>query len=295
MQKIAYLLVLFICSLNIFSTPVKLGEAIQSKKINCLVHGNNASTHYIEPIIAEFTNPGNESIAISIETGGMFIPEDAAKQNIVVTAAQSVTLLPHEKKFVKIKGMCTEEHDASGTDETIYTFQPSKDAKLQKLADFIAAKQYQTTAGQYAVWTLMNNDDLNSIYGADTTEENELKKFMASLTGKTFAIKNPDNYRTNYYAPPKEKVGGNFEYNFSKAKDVQIAMFDENGILVRELLNQKKVAAGDHQFNFEFDSSVYTDDVYHFKLIVENEVMVDQEWNIQNIRDRFKQKIENRN
>ncbi len=294
MQKSAIiLLLLFGCSIS-FGTPVKLGDALQSKKININVHGNSASTHYLEPLVAELTNAGNEAMTIAIESGDMFIPDDAAKQNIVVTGNQMLTLQPNEKKSVKIKGMCTESSDGCGSDETTYKFQAAGNANLKKLATFIDSKKYQTSTAQYAVWSLMNNDDLNSIYGADSTEENDLKKFMASLTGKTFAIKNKTDYRTNYYAPPVESVGGNFEYNFNKAKDVQIAMFDKNGILVRELFNQKKVAAGDHKFHFEFDSGVYTDDVYYFKLIVDNEVMVDQNWDIKEIRDRFKQKIENR-
>ncbi|MFN8238167.1 MAG: hypothetical protein U0T77_08365 [Chitinophagales bacterium] len=116
---------------------------------------------------------------------------------------------------------------------------------------------------------------------------------MASLTGKTYQLKTND-YRYNYYSPPREKVGGNFEYNFSKPQDVQIAMFDKNGILVRELFNQKKVAPGEHKMNFEFDSSVYTDDVYYFKLIAMNEVLVSEKWDIQAIRDSFKQKVQDR-
>ena len=89
-------------------------------------------------------------------------------------------------------------------------------------------------------------------------------------------------------------MGGNFEYNFSKSQDVQIAMFDKNGILVRELFNQKKVPSGSHTFTFEFDSNVYTDDVYYFKLIAMNDILVDQKWDVKGIRDSFKKKIENR-
>lgn len=63
-------------------------------------------------------------------------------------------------------------------------------------------------------------------YSSDSTK-NGLKKFMASLTGKTFTIKSKKDYKTNYYAPPKEKVGGNFEYSFTKPQDIQIAMFDK--------------------------------------------------------------------
>jgi hypothetical protein len=274
--------------------PLKIHDALMRKKVACIFHGNGASTHYLEPLSAELTNISNEAVNISIENGDMFIPDDPSLQNIVVTSPQAITLLPKEKKIIKIKGMCTEENDGSGKEETIYTFSPARDTSLKKLADFIALKKYQTSAAQYAVWSLMNKSDLNTIYSADSTEEKELKKFMASLTGRTYVVKK-DSYRYNYYAPPKETVGGNFGFSFSKPKDVQIAMFDKNGILVRELYNVKKVPAGDHTFKFEFDSSVYTEDVYYFKLIMGNEVMMTQELNTETIRDRMRKKIESGN
>lgn len=278
---------------NISGAALKLNEAIKTKKINCIIHGNSSSTHYLEPIILEVSNTGNEPISIAIESGDMFIPTDSNKQNIVATVSDLLVLQPKEKKFEKIKGMCTERNDGAGNDETIYTFKSNSNEKLKKLSDFIGTKKYQTSAGQYAVWSLINNDDINSIYSSDSTEENELKKFMASLTGKTYALK-IKNYKYNYYEPPKEKVGGNFEYSFSKAQDIQIAMFDKNGILVRELFNQKKVPAGTHKLSFEYDSSVYTEDIYYFKLIVGNDVMVNRKWDAAVMRDAFKKKIENR-
>ena len=73
--------------------------------------------------------------------------------------------------------MCTEQSDGAGNDATVYTFKSVNNEKLKKLSAFISDKKYQTSAAQYAVWSLMDNDDINSIYSADSTEENELKKF----------------------------------------------------------------------------------------------------------------------
>lgn len=275
------------------STTLSLSDVLKEKKVSCLIKGNGASTHYLEPILLEVTNLSNETVSIIIDNGDLFIPTDEHKQNIVVTEPEVLVLQPKSKQSIKVKGMCTEPNDASGTAETVYTFKPRDNEKLKKLSDFIAEKKYQSSAAQYAVWTLVTEGDINSIYSSDSIEENELKKFMANLTGKTFALKTKD-YRTNYYAPPKEKVGGAFEYSFIQAQDVQIAMFDKNGILVRELYNQKKVPAGAHKINFEYDSSVYTDDIYYFKLIAGNEVMVNRKWDAQAMRDAFKKKIENR-
>ena len=292
-KKLILLLLLLAFNMNfIFSKTITFNEALLSKKIQYTAHGNSNSTHYLEPIILEIANNSNEIFYINIENGDQFFPTDTNKQNIVITEQKLIVLQPKEKQSIKLKGMCTEQNNASGNDETVYTFNAKKNEQLTKLANYISTKKYQTSAAQYAVWSLMNNSDINAIYAADSTEENDLKKFMASLTGKTFAVKMKD-YKYNYYTPPREKVGGNFEYSFSKAQDIQIAMFDENGILIRELFNQKKVPAGAHKISFEYDSSVYTDAIYYFKLIVGNEVMVNRKWNAQAMRDSFKNKIEN--
>ena len=276
-----------------YGNAIKIDEALKTKKINVSIKGNANSTHYLEPIVLDVSNTSKSAISLEVQYGDLFIPTDESKQNIVVTNAKLITLKPNEKKSVRIKGMCIEPNDASGNGETVYMFKAVNDEKLKKLSDFIAQHKYQSSAAQFAVWCLVSDGDINSIYSSDSTEENNLKRFMASLTGKTFAVKTKD-YKTNYYAPPKEKVGGNFEYSFTKAQDIQIAMFNENGILVRELLNKKNVPAGTHHLSFEYDSSVYTDDIYYFKLIAGNDVMVNRKWNAKAMRDAFKQKYENR-
>lgn len=291
--KLVFLFLFFTFNLGFtIAKTISFSDALLSKKINYTAHGNSNSTHYLEPIIIELANNSNEIFYINFESGDQFFPTDTNKQNIVITEQRLIVLQPKEKQSVKLKGMCTEQNNASGNSETSYMFTDKKNEHLTKLTNFISTKKYQTSAAQYAVWSLMNNSDINAIYAADSTEENDLKKFMALLTGKTFAVKTKD-YKYNYYTPPREKVGGNFEYNFNKAQDIQIAMFDENGILVRELFNQKKVAAGNHKINFEYDSSVYTDAIYYFKLIVGNEVMVNRKWDAKAMRDAFKNKIEN--
>lgn len=286
------ILLLSFVAFNSFGAALSLQEAIKSKKIVCKINGNSGSTHYLDPLIIEITNLSNENVSVSWQDGDLFIPDDPSMQNIVATQPELISLLPKATKTAKIKGMCTEHHDKSGSPTTTYTFQPGNNESLKKLAKFISEKKYQTSAAQYAVWSLMDNDDLNSIFSADSTEERQLKDFMASLTGKTYTISK--DYKYSYYAPPREKVGGNFEYNFSKPQDVQIAMFDKNGILVRELFNKKKVPPGEHKLSFEFDASVYTDDVYYFKLIAMNEVLISREWNVKAIRDAFKKKVEDR-
>jgi len=113
---------LIVFYLSITANGIKLNEAIQTKKINCVIHGNSSSTHYLEPIVVELTNNSTETVTINIDNGDLFVPIDSNKQNIVVTENEMLVLKPKQKQSFKIKGMCIESGDGSGNDETMYTF-----------------------------------------------------------------------------------------------------------------------------------------------------------------------------
>jgi hypothetical protein len=263
-----------ICCLLTFSAsanPLHLLDAQSQKKVQYTISPNDGSTHYLEPLKMSVQNLANENLQILVSNGDICIPSDAQVQNIVITEQELITLKPKEKKEIALKGMCIEQSDRASGLNVLYTLKKNNDQKLLQLTQFLESKKLQTSAAQYAVWALVDSGDINTIFAADTAEENSLKRFMAQLTGRTFSVTNKNDYRTNYYAPPKERVGG-------------------NGILVRELFNQKNVAPGPHKLNFEYDSSVYTDDVYFFKLIVNNQVMVNRKWDVKAMRDSFKKK-----
>ncbi len=294
MKRIGFIFLIFmVFHHSVLGVSIKLNDAFNNKKIVGEIRGNSASTHYLEPIILDLTNSSNEFVNITIDNGDLFIPIDDTKQKIIVTSPQIITLQPKQRSILKIKGMCIQRNNAAGNNDTKYIFKTGDNEKLKNIAVFINEKKYQSTAAQQAVWCLVDNVDFNTIIAADSSEENNLKRFMAKLTGKTYAVQAKD-YTTSYYAPPREKVGGMFEYTIPIDKDVQIAMFNKDGILVRELFNQKKVVAGTHKINFEYDSSVYTDDVYYFKLIVNNNIFLSQKWDAGAMREKFKKNMQKR-
>ncbi|MCB0508780.1 MAG: hypothetical protein R2739_07290 [Chitinophagales bacterium] len=287
-------LILISSSLETFCKAIPLQDAIVKKMVHCTITGNDASIHYLEPIIIAVENKGNQTLQLTINSGDLFIPNDEKRQNIIATQAELIVLKPNEKIQKKIRGMCTEQSDMSGNSSIHYSIRPSKNDTLTELANFIAANKFQSAAGQLAVWTIADNSDINTVFSADSTEQEILKKYLAQLTGKTFAVKTND-YKTNYYAPPKSKVSGSIEFNFLDTKDVQVAMFNENGILVREIYNQKNIPPGKHTFQFSYDGSIYTDDIYHIKLIAGMDVMVDRVWDVKAMRDALIKKIEDKN
>ena len=278
-------------------SALNLMTAIQQKAVTADIRCNYKSTHYYEPVNVEILNAADTVMKVEIANGDIFVPIDSNEQNLLITEGQLVILQPNEKKVITVKAMCTEPSDAVGDENSTYTLQTNNNPQLKDVAAFIQTNKYFTACGQQAVWNIVNKDPIRDIYGADSSEEANLRLFVSNLTGRPMPkLEEINNYENNYYAqPPKEKVGGDFEFDMSKPRDVQIAMFNKNGILVRELYNQKQVAPGPHKFNFEFDSSVYPDDEYAFMLIVDNEVKINRKWNLKAIREQFQKQIENRN
>ena len=57
-----------------------------------------------------------------------------------------------------------------------------------------------------------------------------------------------------------------------KTSAVTIGLFNEDNIIVRELLNKPQTPRGEHKLNFEFDMAAYTDPVYFVRLIIDGEI-----------------------
>jgi hypothetical protein len=82
------------------------------------------------------------------------------------------------------------------------------------------------------------------------------------------------DYARNYHASEitmKIKVGGSYSFNFSRTKSVQIAMFNNQNVLVRELYKNNQELPGRKTINYAFDASIYKDPIYYMRLFVDGE------------------------
>ena len=72
-----------------------------------------------------------------------------------------------------------------------------------------------------------------------------------------------------------EIVGGEFEYKINSPRSVVIAMFDNDNIVVRELFNNPEVKPGVHTFEYAFDATVYTDEFYYIRMIMNGDIALE--------------------
>lgn len=275
---------------------IDLGLAVKNNAISISMLGNENSTHYYEPVLANMNNNSMDYLEINMPAGTLLEPANEAEQTLIVTEDLIVDLSPKQSKMVKVKAMCIEPWDRAGGVASIYSLKTNKNDTLIKLAKYISANKYFTSCGQNAVWTFIQRDRLAEVYGSDTIEQNNLRLFLNKLTG--MPLPKPEelnNYKYNYYVPPKETLSGYFQFGLQSPHDIQVAMFDTTGILVRELFNQKQYQPSNGQkIKYEFDFTVYQNDKYFVKLIVDNEVIMTRPINAKSFRDKYKQLYEQR-
>lgn len=277
----ATLLFLFVITLGYSQNPnatkvYDLASVLENNWITLKVTGNENSTHYTKPIRAKFTNTSKKPLRFSIPNGQLFRAEDSTVQDIVIVKEELIALKVGETKELPLYGMCIELSNSGNNLETLFYADGMAEEKLLKLTEEIQKRRSYNTLGQYAVWTLTDDEDLTSISGFDESEALHLKTFVANLLGVPVPLHDPNDYTTNYHNDGliKRAAKSKFKFTFSEDSAVSIAMFDENNMVVRELYNNPNVKAGYHELDFKFDVSVYQNKAYYVRMIVDGEIKI---------------------
>jgi hypothetical protein len=249
-------------------------QLLKEKKIQCSVFGFDGNVHYGKALQIHFANLTNGNIRFSVPCGFIFKPEDTIYQDIIVTQTLYVDMQEGQTRDYKLYGMCMEEYDRAPCIHSIY--QPFKMAEdgLLKLVHFIEQNRFFSPAGQNAVWTYIQDKPLYSVASIDTAQAFKLQKFLADITGKpVLEISEEDEYVYDYHRRPKKFiVEGEVNFKYDKPIKVEWCLFNEQGVLVREIYNGE-IAAGPQTLSFSYDATVYSDPVYYIKLVMNGEVI----------------------
>ncbi len=256
---------------------VSLKDALKQQLITVSGQYNEGSVHYLNPVVLTIISLTNKPIALKIESGDLMEPQDSNYQTMIITGNMIVKIKSRGTKNIEPYGMCIEPHDAAGRKGLKYIFKANRNPKLIEIARFVNENKYNDGVGQQAVWCVADKEkSLLEINGYDSVSRLKLITKVAKIIGKPVPdAKSLQQGYANYVQPKKtETIGGMFEFNFFETTKVHIAMFDAQGILVRELYYKPSEKSGVHKINFEFDYTVYTDEYYTIKLIANGEVLL---------------------
>ena len=262
--------------------PVPFDDALAQKKITASAVATEHSAHYQQPVTLHVKNITASPLSVTLPVGRYFQSSDTTEQNFVSTEPVLFTLAPGETKQLPVSAMCVNHEKGCPEAGDAFVIKKTAGDRLAKTAQYIHRNKLSGSyLGQTVMWCASDDEPLESVFGYDGPQVEEAVKFLSVLTGKPVPPPPaPDDYLRNPHVTPKIEVGGSFQFRFSSPKAVHVAMFDKQNIAVRELYNNPNEPAGSRKVDFVFDASVFNDDTYYIRFLVDNRVVLEQEMNL---------------
>ena len=253
----------------------------KSNKIQLNVVGNSSSTHYLNPLKAEIKNLSNKMQNIEIPAGLHFVSDDAGIQDIIITQTIQFALKAGTTKSIELSGVCIQNYNSSPKESSTFTVKDYGEKKLWELAKFLDDKNIQNSQGQQAMWVLSDAKDPMNIIGFDDKYERELLELTLSLAGLDQITEEAyKKYKHDIVSPTyKSSLKGSFTMKFARGKQVQIAIFNENNVLMKEILNEW-VEAGNRKVEYQLETTGLDGKTIYTQLIAGGVVWSRREINI---------------
>ena len=246
----------------------------KAKKIELQILGNGESTHYLEPILLTVTNKTNKKIEVNVPPGLHFVTVEEGYQDVISTQERMLVLAPNATKTIPVPGLCIQNHNAAPGGETEFLLNDLASDKMVSLAQFLDVKNIQGSQAQQAMWVLSDANNPTNIIGLDDRHEQALLDKTTELAGLPKI--SPEDYE-------ERKVGvrnpvytsslkGYFKFEFPRKTKVQIAIFNEDHVLIKEVFNQE-VEAGFHKVDYELETTDYEGKKIISQMIAYNRVV----------------------
>jgi hypothetical protein len=250
-----------------------LEEALQKGVIQAEYFGNDKSTHYGKPIRIKLQNRANEKVVIRIISGYRFMSVDNDVQDILTTQEEIFAINPYETITETVAGMCVQHHNGAPNSDDKYTFSGLEKGPLLAFSQTIDSTNNQSVSAQQAMWVLSDDEDIYDLvnYGGD--EEWILAKRVAHLSGKELPSRENFNREVAKRTQRKAELRGVFKFRFSRPVPIHIALFDENGIVLKEIF-RKTASAGQHKVEYTFDALPHQGKTIYAKLIAHEDVLM---------------------
>lgn len=265
-------------SLNV-EQAVKQGYLKQIKK-------NKPGTHYSKALQFEFLNNKSSEVAIHIEPGWLFQPNDSGLQRMICVDDQYITLAPGKLIMVVVEGMCTQASHGGAGDQTVYSVAGLAKKEWVEWARFIQKKKLFDIDGQQGMWCL---SDTSTHSPWDIMVDSPLVKTYRPLL---FSLRHLNPNSKPLPTKSWEKViedtiwyEGYLDYNYATTKNVHIAIFNTRGIVVKELYHNPNEPAGKHHQKYAFGLGSFPDPEYLIMLAVDGEVKIKSKIDLRPFRD----------
>jgi len=187
----------------------------------------------------EIISKTTKSIKVRIPAGTLFYPTDNDEQTLIAPKQEMFAVKKGKSNYFDLSGFCTESSDRSPKKEGEFKIGINKNKKLTKLLAFLKGnKKLKKSTIQEAIWCITNNNSIGNVYSANPEDVKELKKTLASITGREIpwqtTQRNIDVDERGYIVTTPVKVEGKIIFSTLKPTKVKSKIVDSTGNLVYE-------------------------------------------------------------
>lgn len=266
-----------------FSSSIKaklptytLDNAIKKKLIRVKISGAdvsqpNSSGHYGKCLQIEMTNLTSQRFKIKLKNGQQFVPGDSSIQNMMLTQGEIFVFSPkkHHKEY--INAMCVEKHDGAPFKSINFSLGNMSTGHLLGISKLVEKHKYFNSTAQSAVWCISDGADISSITGSDSIMVSRLQKFVSEATGQTIP-KWVNRTEKRIMRPSTNTV--TFEWITSKTHKTTLVILDKNNKLVKEILKDIMLPAGEHSYKMTLSTAHLPKGYYKVLLYIDNKIQM---------------------
>lgn len=271
-----YLLLILIGLANIsFSRNFTLQELMEKNIADIVISANENSPHYHSPLALSIKNNSNETIVLKIPNGDVLEPVDSSYQRFIVTENLHLVVKPFQNESALIKGMCIDRYKPAPYENTKYVASNHTPRNLEKkMVAFIEENNFFVPNAQFLLWDILTTPQKFAKVETFKIIDNEITPMIRDDNNSLISF----YPKIDSYEEPMaiKEVSGTFNMNLASSKNIHIAMFDTNNILVKELYRNSSTPKGETSLDYAFNSLDFNEDTYFIKLVMDGKILLNR-------------------
>lgn len=280
MKKILSVSLIVVAFLTLKAERITFKDAMDKKLIAATIkQDNDKSTHYHSPFVANIKNESNKYLEIVLDNGFVLIPDNPEYQQFIVTQELLVKLKPFQSASKPVYAMCIRQSLSAPKEDITYSPFAMGDGNLLKLTKFVEKTRTFEPNAQFLLWEMIGSPKFAAeIDTFELYDTNQVRALGKDENGK----RKPIFAHEQEYVEPELVVliEGSFSMQFGFPRNVHIAMFNMQNVIVKELYNNPQTPVGKTVLGYNFNSLEFPDEEYKINLVVNGEVMMTRKVNM---------------
>lgn len=256
--------------INARNKKISLESAVKCHVVKFKIKGTGK--HMGNCLDLHLENLRDDSLIILLESGRRLDSQNNNEQDIFVTQDQFFVLGAHQIKNYTINGFCCQASNHSPAKSSSFNIGKMADQNLKSIASFLNNRKFDETTLQSAVWCVSDKRSIASI----PKVQNELREVLSAITGEElpwYELEYDNSSSDISRTQTAQKVFGYIDYKLKKTSKVKIELRDEKERLIMNIVNNKMVSEGEHDFWFEMQTINYPKGKYYVNFITEDGII----------------------